>query len=118
MQFKQGDIVIVPFPFTDLSNSKPRPAVIVSNEKVHRNGGDIILAQITSKEIRGELGFTFSNNDLTIPLKPPYTGGTVYCKKLATIDNSIVKQKISELTNNRLSELLSIIKSLFEPDDK
>ena len=31
--YKQGDIVLLPYPFSDLSNSKPRPAVIISTKE-------------------------------------------------------------------------------------
>lgn len=43
-KFVKGDIVIVPFPFSDLSSSKKRPAMVISDLK----GDDIILCQITS----------------------------------------------------------------------
>jgi mRNA interferase MazF len=44
-KFVKGDIVIIPFPFTDLSNSKKRPAFVVAD----LTGDDIIVCQITSK---------------------------------------------------------------------
>ena len=43
-----GDIVLVKFPFTDLSGSKLRPAVIVSSDRVHRNEEDYTLLFISS----------------------------------------------------------------------
>ena len=33
MAFQRGDVVLIPFPYTDLSTSKTRPAVVVSSEK-------------------------------------------------------------------------------------
>lgn len=44
-QFVKGDVVIIPFPFSDLSNSKKRPAFVVTDLA----GDDIIVCQITSK---------------------------------------------------------------------
>ncbi|MBN2488357.1 MAG: type II toxin-antitoxin system PemK/MazF family toxin [Methanosarcinaceae archaeon] len=40
----KGDIVVIPFPFSDLSASKRRPALVVAN----LTGDDVILCQITS----------------------------------------------------------------------
>lgn len=44
-KFVKGDVVVVPFPFSDLSASKRRPALVVATFM----GDDVILCQITSK---------------------------------------------------------------------
>lgn len=52
MAFQFGDVVLVPFPFTDQSTSKQRPGVIVSSAAYHRARRDVILMAITS-QVRG-----------------------------------------------------------------
>lgn len=47
--FDFADVVLVPFPFTDQSTTKRRPAVVVSSEAYHRERPDIILMAITSQ---------------------------------------------------------------------
>lgn len=42
----KGDVVVVPFPFSDLTRSKRRPALVVADLP----GDDLILCQITSRE--------------------------------------------------------------------
>lgn len=44
----KGDVVVVPFPFSDLSTVKRRPALVVAAP----GGDDVILCQITSQQIR------------------------------------------------------------------
>lgn len=44
-----GDLVLVPFPFTDQSLSKKRPALIVSSDIYHRERRDVILLAVTSQ---------------------------------------------------------------------
>lgn len=45
--YEFGTIVLVPFPFTDLTSAKVRPAIIVSRDSV--SSEDIIVCFITSK---------------------------------------------------------------------
>jgi hypothetical protein len=46
MAFQRGDVVLVPFPFSDLSTTKIRPAVVVSSALYHDQEPDLILAAI------------------------------------------------------------------------
>ena len=46
-RFIKGDVVVVPFPFSDLSQSKKRPALVLAD----LTGDDLILSQITSQNI-------------------------------------------------------------------
>jgi len=42
-QYQQGDIVTVDFPFTDISQTKRRPALVVSNEQVNETGDYLLV---------------------------------------------------------------------------
>ena len=44
-----GDIVLVPFPFSDQTTSKKRPAVVVSSDEYHRERPDVLLLAVTSR---------------------------------------------------------------------
>ena len=44
-----GDVVLVPFPFTDQTGNKKRPAVVVSSAPYHRERADLILMAVTSQ---------------------------------------------------------------------
>ena len=46
--FEFGDVVLVPFPFTDQTTSKKRPAVVVSSQTLHRENADLVLMAVTS----------------------------------------------------------------------
>ena len=48
MAFQRGDVVLVPFPFTDLSTTKVRPAVVVSGALYQASEPDLILGALTS----------------------------------------------------------------------
>ncbi len=44
-----GDVVLVPFPFTDQSATKKRPAIVVSSDAYHRERQDVIVVAVTSR---------------------------------------------------------------------
>ncbi|MBX2962206.1 MAG: type II toxin-antitoxin system PemK/MazF family toxin [Cyclobacteriaceae bacterium] len=58
-KFVKGDIVVVPFPFSDLSSSKRRPAMVIANLP----GEDIILCQITSQLVKDEFSISLYDTD-------------------------------------------------------
>lgn len=45
----RGDVVLVPFPFSDLTDVKRRPALVISTREYNDASGDVIIAQITSR---------------------------------------------------------------------
>ena len=53
--FSFGSIVLVPFPFTDQTTAKKRPAIVVSSDAYHRDRPDVILMAVTS-QIRAATG--------------------------------------------------------------
>jgi mRNA interferase MazF len=44
-----GDIVLVPFPFTNQTATKQRPAVVISSDAYHRERPDLIIMAVTSQ---------------------------------------------------------------------
>ncbi len=56
MTYKFGDVVLVPFPFSNLNQEKKRPAVVVSSDAYQKHRQDCVLLAITS-QMRGTLGF-------------------------------------------------------------
>jgi len=49
MQFEFGDVVLVPFPFTNQAASKKWPAVVVSNRAYNTGRPDVVVMAITSQ---------------------------------------------------------------------
>lgn len=47
--YEFGDVVLVPFPFTDQTTTKKRPAVVISSDAYHRERPDVILMAVTSQ---------------------------------------------------------------------
>lgn len=54
MTFQRGDVVLIPFPYTDLSATKTRPAVIVSSQVYHLARPELLLAYISSQVAKAD----------------------------------------------------------------
>ena len=55
----KGDVVVLPFPFSDLSQAKRRPALVVAEA----GGNELLLCQITSQAVRDRYAVTLSDAD-------------------------------------------------------
>lgn len=49
MMLARGDVVLVPFPFTDLTQQKARPAIVLSSREFNQQSPDVILAAVSSQ---------------------------------------------------------------------
>jgi mRNA interferase MazF len=108
--YLQGDIVLIKFPFSDLTGSKLRPAVIVSNSVVNKTK-DIILAQISSEITNDEFSILIEDSHVTYSLREACE---VRCQKLFTAEKSIVKQKISSFKLSNYPLIREKIESLLK----
>jgi len=104
--FLQGEIVLLPYPFGDLSGTKKRPAIVISNKTVNSKTQDLILAQITHNLRNDEFSFTLKNEDLDKPLKYQ---SEIRCHKIFTADKSIIIDRISSLKASKISTILEKI---------
>jgi mRNA-degrading endonuclease toxin of MazEF toxin-antitoxin module len=109
---KQGTIV-TPFPFTDLSTSKRRPAIIISKD--NEQNADVIVAYISSK-ITGQILETdyllkTSNQDFnnTGLLKD----SIIKLNKLVTIDKNLFTGELGFVSKEIFDEILIKLKKVF-----
>lgn len=98
--YEQGEIIVVPFPFSDLSNIKQRPVLILSKNRDSQTSNDIITCGITSNLKNTKHSVLIGNNDLEkgeIPAK-----SRIKIDKLFTLDKNIVKKKIAKINKTIL----------------
>jgi mRNA interferase MazF len=86
MAFQRGDVVLIPFPFTDLSAKRVRPAIVVSVPEYEQNTGDIIVAQVTSRQHSLPTDYALQDWQFAGLLRP-----SVVRVKLATINAALVQ---------------------------
>ena len=107
MPYSKGDILLIRFPFTDLSHRKKRPVILVQDEN---EKGDFICFQITSKasqsNLRPILDEHLRNGGL--PLR-----SYIKYDKCFTLNSSIVDKKLAVVTDNFLTELKKLFCTQF-----
>jgi len=102
-KFIKGDVVVIPFPFSDLTQTKRRPALVISALE----GDDVILCQITSRTIRDNYAIPLEDKDFkTGELKQ---SSNVRPNHIFTADSHIILYKVGSLTVNRLNEVIDKI---------
>ncbi|MBL7065625.1 MAG: type II toxin-antitoxin system PemK/MazF family toxin [Anaerolineae bacterium] len=102
MKSRRGDVVLVPFPFSDLSTTKVRPAVIVSSTLYHSTEPDLLLAALTSRVAAATGPFDYVLNDWRAAgLRYPSALKPV----LFTLDPAHVVYRIGALTSADLAQI-------------
>ena len=103
IMYEQGEIVIVPFPFSDLSSFKQRPVLILSKSKDNAESEDIITCGITSNLKNAKYSVLIDNLDLesgNIPSK-----SRIKIDKLFTLDKRIIKKKVARINKQSFEKV-------------
>jgi mRNA interferase MazF len=99
-KFVKGDVVVVPFPFSDLGQSKHRPALVITPLE----GNDNFLCQITSKNIKDNYAISFEDIDFEAGgLKQ---ASNIRPNRLFTADNQIILYRVGRIKNEKLAQVI------------
>ena len=99
--YRRGVIVLVPFPYTDQSGSKRRPALILSSTAYNSRRDEIIFAPITSNLSTGQVDDTLLSAWATAGLPKP----SVVKGVLASIEKSLIIRVLGELSSGDLKRV-------------
>ncbi len=110
MMYKQREIVLVPFPFSDLTEIKRRPVLIISNNKFNSSNEDIIVCSITSTAYIDLHSIPIDNLSLEYGILPEPS--VIKTHKIFTISKSRIIKKFSILNPDTFSLVISSISTL------
>ena len=96
MDYKPGDIIVVPFPFVDSPHAKPRPALVLSSAQFNDDNHHTICAMITTASNTNWVSDTAIKKLSTTGLHV----ASVVRPKLFTLDNILIKKKIGSLSKS------------------
>ncbi len=98
-RFMKGDVVVIPFPFSDLTSNKKRPALVAAVLQ----GDDFVLCQITSKSRKDNYAISLSNKEfeqgvLSVP-------SMIRPNKLFTADKSLIERRVGSLKREKINKI-------------
>ena len=111
--FKRGDVVLVPFPFTDLTATKQRPALVISSDTFNTTHEDVVLLAITS-QIPAKPGgdeFLIPAADLGACGLPK--ASLIRVTKVLSLHQRLVLKRIGTLPPATLQNVLQLFRSQF-----
>ena len=97
---QKGDVVLIPFPFTDLTSSKTRPAVVVSDHAFEKETGDFTVAMITSVPHATPYDYELKDWQHAHLLSPSWVRA-----KLVTLDPELVFHIPGRLSDRDMAEV-------------
>ncbi len=106
-RFVKGDVVVLPFPYTNFSGAKKRPAVVIANLK----GQNIILAQITTNQRNDE--------DLVSLRKKDFFSGSlssdsfIMTSLIFTADSSRISYRAGKMKHEKVKEVQNKLVEVF-----
>ncbi len=102
MTLQRGDVVLIPFPYTDFSATKTRPAVVISSHVYHSARPELLLMYVSSQLSQANRGIDYVLADWKKArlLKPSFVR-----PKIAAIRPTLVVHHVGALTENDLLEV-------------
>lgn len=109
----QGDIVLVPVPFTDLSSTRRRPVIVLSNDAYNRSTTDMVVVAMTSNLTPHPYSLILTSADLvTGTLNHP---SRVRVDKIYTLSQGIVVKTFGRVNDTTLDRIRQMLMDLCRP---
>ena len=108
-RFERGEVVLVRFPFTDLTSAKQRPALVVSSAAFTASGQEVIVAAISGQRIYhpGKFDYIVRNWERAGLLMP----SVVRAGKLVTLHGDLVRRRLGALSGTDLESVDDMLRA-------
>ncbi len=110
--FEFGEVVLVPFPFTDLTQSKKRPVLVISNSYYSSGSEDVVCCAITSNIQNTNYSVLLEKKDMirgSIPLT-----SRIICSKIFTLEKSLFIKKLGKVNPDITSQVKALLSKFFD----
>jgi len=107
---EQGDIVLIPVPFTDLSSQKRRPVIVVSNNQYNGKTGDVVVVAMTSNPQITDYSFSVTSSNLVKGILNRV--GKVRVDKIYTMSQSMIAKTFGRVDTATLDRIRGTLQDL------
>ncbi len=107
-EFVKGEVVVLPFPFSDLTASKKRPALVMATLQ----GDDVILCQITSEARVDAYSILLKVDDFVVGSLQQ--SSMIRPNRIFTADKSIILYKVGTLNEQKVKEVEDVLVKIFK----
>jgi mRNA interferase MazF len=108
--YRKWDIILVPFPFTDLTAAKRRPALVVSPDSYNKSGQDVVIVFLTS---RTDVSPRPGDYLIRFWKESGLPKASLLRMRFATIDREIIVKRIGRLLGEERSGVRDVLKEFF-----
>lgn len=110
MIYKQREIVLISFPFSNYEQFKKRPVLIISNDNFNSNQKDVLVCAITSQNFKNDYSVNIQNSDLEYGILPEPS--VIQSHKIHILDKSLILKKFSVINQDVLEKVIRNIQNL------
>jgi len=108
--YRQRDILLTRFPFSDLARSKVRPVLVLSNDIYNRRHADLLVCAITSSPRSHEYATSLTTGDLeqgVLKVESKARSDTI-----TSIEQGVVLKRIGRVAKPKYQQIITLVQKL------
>ncbi|PWB50316.1 MAG: type II toxin-antitoxin system PemK/MazF family toxin [Candidatus Methanoperedenaceae archaeon] len=112
MSLKQGSIVLVDFSYSNLKETKYRPALVISSSEYNEHSNDIVVLRVTSRGRDSSWELKILKIDMaegTLDIEPSY----VKVDSIYSVEKNIIRKVVARLKEEKIKEIRDKLLELF-----
>jgi mRNA interferase MazF len=114
--YRQRDIVLARFPFSDLSSQKVRPVLILSNDTYNQQSADVLVCGLTTNLRAAPYSVVIDITDVEQPGTLRHTS-KIKADTIASWEKSILLRQIARLKRSVFRQVIAEIRELIDSPD-
>ena len=108
--YRQRDILLTRFPFSDFAGSKVRPVLVLSNDVYNRRHSDLLICAITSSPRTHEYTASLTTGDLEQGVLK--VESKVRADTITSVEQEIALKKIGRVAKPKFQQVISLVQKL------